>query len=194
MISSPGFEYRNRLVKNILHLFITSSRGKPRTQPFLLLSRLITQVLHHRPLHLLIVPPSNVSYGHSVRGAADAPYSPIAHSPHTGPALDRSLPSLPAPATSLLTRCSKPPGRRAGALAEPWARKSCCNVNSTSKAALKKLRDGQMRRDGLNFPRLVLPALASCVPRRQREFRPAVHSRHAKCQLSRQSSTFVCQQ
>src|SRR4051794_12635873 len=41
------------------------------------------------------------------------PYSSIAHLPPTDPALDRPLPSLSAPASSLLTRRSKPPGRRA---------------------------------------------------------------------------------
>ena len=135
--------------------------------------------------------PSNVSYSHSTCGAADAPYFPTVHSPHTGPALDRPLPSLPTPATSLLTRCNKPPGRRAGPLAEPWARKICCSVNSTSKAALKKLRDD------LNFPRLV----GVCFPLWRVVCREnlglhlsAVHSRHAQSLLSAQSSTFVCQQ
>jgi hypothetical protein len=118
LVSSSGFQHRNRLVKNILRLFVTNSRGKPRTRPFPPLSRPISRVLHRRSLHLLIAPPSNVSYSHLVRGAADAPYSLTVHSPHTGPALGRLLPSLPAPPTSLLTRCGKPPG--GGGEQGPW--------------------------------------------------------------------------
>jgi hypothetical protein len=45
-------EYRNRLDKNILRL---SLRGKPKTRPFLLLSRFITRLLHCHSLHLLVI-------------------------------------------------------------------------------------------------------------------------------------------